>query len=66
MKNEDFPENKEIFIYGIKHFQTENFDIFLTIGCESDGLYENEKLFHFWSNQFINKKIEMRKFKKTG
>ena len=38
----------------------------MLIGCESNELYENEKLFKFWSNNFVNKEIEKRKFKITG
>ena len=64
MKNEDNPENKEIFICGFKHNKTEKIDIFLFIGCESDELNENDKMFNFWSTKFINEDIEMRKFKK--
>ena len=38
----------------------------MLIGSESDELYENDKLFNFWSNKFINKEIENRNFKLTG
>ena len=65
-KNEDISENKEIFIYGFKQVKTDKMDNYILIGCESDVLYENDKLFNFWSNKFINKEIEMRNFKITA
>ena len=65
-KNEDIPENKEIFIHSFKHVKTDKVDNFILIGCESDELFENDKLFNFWSNKFINYEIENRKFKLTG
>ena len=49
MKNEDVPENKEIFVYGFKHVKTDQIDNYILFGCESDELYENDKLFNFWS-----------------
>ena len=66
MRNEDIPENKEIFIHGFKHIKTDKTDKYVLIGCESVDLYENDKLFNFWSNKIINKEIEMRSFKITG
>ena len=33
---EDFPENKEIFVYGFKHVKTDKIDNYILIGCESD------------------------------
>ena len=36
--NEDFPENKEIFVYGFKHIKTDKIDKCILIGCESDAL----------------------------
>ena len=66
IKAEDFSENKEIFIYGFKHIETDKTDKVILFGCESGELSENEKLFNFWSNKFINKKIEKRDFKITG
>ena len=65
-KNEDIPENKEIFIYGFKHVKTDKIDNYILIGCESDELYENNKIFNFWFNKFINEEIQKRKFKITG
>ena len=56
IKNEDFPENKEIYIYSFKHVKTDKVDNYILIVCESDVLYEKDKLFNFWSNKFINKK----------
>ena len=66
IKYEDFPENKEIFIYGFKHVKTEKVDNYILIGCETDELYENDNIFNFWSNKFINEEIEKRKFNITG
>ena len=65
-KNEDISENKEIFIYGFKYVKTDKVDNYILIGCESDELSENDKLFNFWSNKFINKEIEIRNFEVTG
>ena len=65
-KYENIPENKEIFIYGFKHIKTDKIDNYILIGCESDELYENNKLFNFWSNKCINKEKEDRDFKMTG
>ena len=65
-KYEDISENKEIFIYGFKHVKTDKVNNYILIGSESDELYENDKLFNFWSNKFINKEIENRNFKLTG
>ena len=55
IKNEDIPENKEMFFYGFKPKKTDKIDSFIIIGCESDELYESDNLFNFWSNNFINK-----------
>ena len=66
MKNEDTPENKEMFIYGFKHVKTNKIYFCILIGCESDELYDNDELFNFWSNKFINIEIETRNFKITG
>ena len=60
-KNEDISENKEIFIYGFKHVKTDKVDNYILIGCESDELLENDKLFNFWSNKFINEEIQKKK-----
>ena len=65
-KYEDISENKEIFIYGIKHVKTDKIDNYILIGCESDELYENDKLFNFWSNKYINNEIEKRNFQISG
>ena len=48
-------ENKEICIYGLKHNKTDKVDSDILIGCESDELYENYKLFNFWSTIIIGK-----------
>ena len=64
--NEDIPENKEIFVYSFKHVKTDKVDSYILIGCESDELFENDKLFNFWSNKLINKEIENRNFRLTG
>ena len=66
IKYEDFPENKEIFIYGFTPVKTDKIDNYVLIECDSDELYEDDKLFNFWSNKFINKEMEMRNFKITG
>ena len=66
IKYEDISENKEIFIYGFKHVKTEKIDNYTLIGCESDELFENDKLFNFWSNKYINNEIEKRDFQITG
>ena len=65
-KYEDISENKEIFIYGLKHVKTDKIDNYILIGCESDELFENDKLFNFLSNKFINNEIEKRDFQITG
>ena len=65
-KNEDISENKEIFIYGFKHVKTDKVDNYILIGCESDELLENDKLFNLWSKKFINEEIQKRKIKITG
>ena len=64
-KYEDIPENKEMFVYGFKQVKTDKIDNYILFGCESDELFENDKLFNFWSNKFISKEIEMRDFKTT-
>ena len=66
IKNEDIPENKEILIYGFKHVITDKIGNYISIECESDELYENDKLFIFWSNNFVYKEIKKRVFKTTG
>ena len=65
-KYEDISENKEIFVYGIKHVKTDKIDNYILIGCESDELFENDKLFNFWSNKYINNEIEKRNFQISG
>ena len=66
LKYEDIPENKEIFVYGYKHIKTDKIDNCILIGCESDEIIENDKLFNFWSNKFINEEIQKRYFQITG
>ena len=66
MKNEEIPENEEVFVYAFKHVKTDKVNIYTLIGCESDEIYENNKLFNFRSNKFINKGIELKIFKITG
>ena len=66
LKNEDVPDIKEIFVHGFKHNKRDEIDNFISIGCESDELYEMDKLFNFWSIKFLNKEIENRDFKITG
>ena len=52
MKHKDPPGNKETFVYGFKQIETEKIDKYILIGCESDELYGNYKLFNFWSIKF--------------
>ena len=66
IKYEDLSENKEIFIYAFKHVKTDKIDNYILIGCESDELLENNKLFNFWSNKYINNEIEKRNFQISG
>ena len=66
LKNEDIPEDEVIFIYGVKHNETDKVDNYKLIGCESGELYDFDKLFNFWSNKFIIKEMEKRNFSKTG
>ena len=65
IKYENIPENKETSIYGFKHIKTDKVDTYILIRCESDELYENDKLFIFWSNKFINEELENKDFKIT-
>ena len=44
VKNEDNPENKEIIIYGLKHIKIDKVDNYILIGCQSDEIFENDKL----------------------
>ena len=48
---------------GFKHNKKFKVNIYKLLGCELDELYENDKLFNFWFNKFINKEIQKRKFK---
>ena len=66
MKNEYIPENKQIFVYGFKLIKTDKIDTYIIIGRELNELYEIDKLFNFWSNNFMNKEITMRNFKLIG
>ena len=66
IKYEDIPENKEIFVYGYNHIKTNKIDNYILIGCELDELFENDKLFNFWSKKFINEKIQKRDFQISG
>ena len=63
---EEVPENKEILLYELNLFKTVKIDNYILIGCKSDELYENDKLFILWFLKFINKINEIRKFKVTG
>ena len=65
-KYEVIPGNKKIFIYGLKYVKTVKIDNYILMGCESEELYENDKLFVFWSNKFINAEMQKRKIKITG
>ena len=66
IKNEDIPENKEIFVYSFKPVQTNNVENYILIASESDELHENDKLLNIWSIKLINIQIENRNFKMTG
>ena len=66
MKNEEVPENKEIFVYGFNNVNTANVGNYILIGCEWDDLYEHDKLFNSWFKKFIKKETEMRNFKIIG
>ena len=65
-KYEDIPENKEVIVYGFKHNKKDKVANYLLIGDGLDELYEDDKLFNFWSNKFLNKEIEKKDFKITG
>ena len=65
-KYEDIPERKEINIYGFKYIKTDKIDKYILMACESDELYEIDKLFNFWSKKFLKKEIDKRDFKITG
>ena len=65
IKYEDTPEKTEIFIYGSKHFKTDKIVNYIFIGCESNELFENDKLFNFWSNENITKDTEKIDFRIT-
>ena len=64
MKHEDNPAN--MFIYRFKHIKKDKIVDFFLFGCESNELFENDKLFKFWSKKFIIKGIGKRDFKITG
>ena len=66
LKHEDVPENKEIFVYGVKHIKTDKIDKFFLRETKSDELNENQKPFNFWSNEFGNREKELRNFEVTG
>ena len=66
IKKEDILENKQIFNYAFKHVRTDKVDNYILIGFESQEFYENDKLFNFWPENFVNKAIEMRNFKIAG
>ena len=66
IKNEHISENKEILIYGFKHIKTDKIDKYILFGCESDDLYEYDKLFTFLCNNLKKKEIELKNFKITA
>ena len=63
---EDIPGKKEMFVFGFKQIKTDKNDNFILIGCESNRLYENDKLINFRSNKVIKKEIQQRGFKISG
>ena len=66
IKNEVVPGNKEIFVYGFKNIKTDKIENHILIGCKSEVFLENIEVFNFWSNKFINEKIQKRNIKITG
>ena len=56
IRKADFPENREILVHGFKHTKKDKTGNFILIGCESDKLFENDKLFNFWSIKFMKKR----------
>ena len=65
-KHEGIPENKEIFNHGTEHIETKKVHNFILVACESDELYENDKLINSWWNKFSKKEIEKRDFNRSG
>ena len=65
-KHEAVPKNKEMFVYGFKHFKLDKVGICILFSCESDELNQNDKLLNFWSDKFINEELEKGNFKITG
>ena len=57
-RNDDNPGNKEISVHGFDHFKTDKVDKYILIGCESNELNENHKLFNFWSRNLIKKRCK--------
>ena len=66
MRREEIFENKEIFIYGIKHFETKKVETYILIECESDEIYEIDKLFIFWFKKIIIKEVKIKKNRDDG
>ena len=66
MKHKDVPETKKILLHGFKHVKRDKVDNSILIGCKSDEIFENDRLFNFWSDKFINKEIGMKIFRITG
>ena len=66
INNKHILSDKEIFFYGFEHTKTDKIDKYILIGCGLEGFYENDKLFNFWSNIFLNKEIKNKDFKITG
>ena len=59
-KYEGVSENKEKIIYGFKNVKRDKVDNYILFGCQSDELFEYDKLFIFWSGKFINEEIQKR------
>ena len=66
MKNEVNSENREVIKYGFRYNKTDKVYNYMLIGCESQDVCENIKLFNFRSNKFSKREIEKRDFKITG
>ena len=63
ISNEKNPENKKSIVYDFKYVETDKINNCILFGCESDELYENNKLFKLWSDKFLIQEIGMKKSK---
>ena len=51
-----------IYVYALKEIKTQYGLNYTNIGCSSDDLNEQAKLFQFWSNSYLNSQIKIDKF----